>query len=297
MAARTKSNLSTIPLREWPPEALMREAKRTAGLWCNHPAFSQSNGGLFSNREERADEIAVRVLDYLRKKPAKDALNQVTFFHQIARYCQPGIVRSNYAIPSVAEGVEGAGDDETDYPKHEIVSPDTAGSEEETVERRAKLENLTHKLGIGERDVALFQTSTKDWVSATGLCERTHREMKSDRKKEIAERIAEVAANDEILLEMKKAQARWVRDEKQRAAVKMFYYTHEDGLLAAEDGKSASKPGAMRFHCVGSEHGQDEYEAKEWEPGGNWVYKCRVRVDSAPEMDMHKILDAIRLAA
>ena len=294
MAARTRSNLSITPLRKWEPTDLMAEARRTARLWCNHPAFNPKNGGIFSDSEDRADEIVVRVLDYLRKKPAKDEINQVTFFHQIARYCQPGIVQSGYAIPSVAEGVEGAGDDETDCPKHEIVSPDTSGSEEETVERRAKLESLAHKLRLGERDVALFETSTEDWVAATGLCERTHREMKSDRKKEIAEKIGEVAANDEILLEMEKARARATRE---RPAVKMFYYTHEDGLLAAKDGKSASKPGATRFHWVGSEHGQDEYEAKEWEPGGNWVYKCRVRVDSAPAMDQQKILDAFRCTA
>ena len=294
MASRTKSNLSTTPLRNWQPTDLMAEAKHTARLWSNHPAFNPNNGGLFSNHEDRAEEIVVRVLDYLRKKPAKDASDQVTFFHQIARYCQQGIIQDNFAIPSVTEGVESAGDDETDYPKHEIADPDTAGSEEETDERRAKLENLARKLRLGERDVALFQTHTKDWTAATGLCERTHREMKSDRKKEIAERIAEVdAARDEMLMEMKKAQARAARE---RPAVKIFYYTKENGLLAVEDGKSASKPNAIRFHWVGSENGLDEYEAREWESGGNWIYKCRVRVDSAPEMDKQKILDAFQCA-
>ena len=293
MAARTKSNLSTTPLRNWQPTDLMAKAKHTAMLWSNHPAFNPNNGGLFSNHEDRGVEIAVRVLEYLRKKPAKDAIDQVTFFHQIARYCQQGIIQDNFAIPSVTEGVEGAGDDE-DYPKHEIADPDTPGNEEKTAERRAKLENLAHKLRLGERDVALFQTHTKDWTDATGLCERTHREMKSDRKKEIVERIAEVAANDEMLLEMEKAQA---RHGHRHAAVKMFYYTKQNGLLAAEDGESTSKPGAMRFHWVGSEMGRDEYEAREWESGGNWIYKCRVRVDSTPAMDPEKVLDAFMCAA
>ena len=294
MAARTRSNLSTTPLRKWEPTDLMAEAKRTARLWCNHPAFNPKNGGIFSDSEDRADEIAVRILDYLRKKPAKDEINQVTFFHQIARYCQPGIVQSSYAIPSVTEGVGGGGDDETDYPQHEIADPDLVGSEDEAAERRAKLENLAHKLRLGERDVALFMTSSEDWVAATGLCERTHREMKSDRKKEIVERIAEVAAHNEMFLEMKKAHARAARE---RPAVKMFYYTKQDGLLAAEDEKSASKPGAMRFHWVGAEQGCEEYEAREWEPGGNWVYKGRVLVDSAPEMDTQDVLDAFRCMA
>ena len=236
----------------------------------------------------------MRVLEYLHKKSANNTIDQVTFFHQVARYCQPGIIQDSYSIPSATEGIEGKGGDETDYAGREIVDPDTTMREEEEAERLAKLENLLRKIGVGERDFALFGTSTSDWMDATGLSERENRNQKTKRKKEIAERIAAVAANDEMLMEMKKAQARAARG---CPAVKMFYYTPQDGLLAAEDGKSASKPDAMRFHWVGSEMGLDEYEAREWEPGGHWVYKCRVRVDSAPEMDMHKVLDAFMCCA
>lgn len=198
MAERTKSSLSTTPLRDWPPVSFMAEAKHTAKLWSNNPAFSKSNGGLFSNHEDLTDEIAVRVLDYLHKKPANDTIDQTTFFHQIARYCQPGIIQDNYSIPSVTEGIEDKSGDEADYASREIVDPATAMRDEEDTERKEKLRNILRKIKVDERDFALFETSTNDWIEATGLSERENRVMKTRRKKEIIEKIKAMNLGDDL---------------------------------------------------------------------------------------------------
>ncbi|MHB1666544.1 hypothetical protein [Thiomonas sp.] len=190
--------LSVTPLRDWPAHALMAEAKRTARLWRNNPAFSQSNGGLFSNHEDLSCEIAARVLDYLHKKPANDGIEQVTFFHQIARYCQPGIIQDNYSIPSLTEGIEDQDGDEADYARREIMDTDTAMREGEDAERKEKLLSLLCKIGVGERDFALFDTSTADWIDATGLSERENRVMKTKRKKEIVEKIKLMNLGDDL---------------------------------------------------------------------------------------------------
>lgn len=193
----TKPDLVATPLRDWPPVALMAEAKRTARLWSSHPAFSRSNGGLFSNHEDLSCEIAARVLDYLHKKPENDDIDQVTFFHQIARYCQPGIIQDNYSIPSVAEGIEDHDKDETDYVRREIMDSDTAIIEEDE-DRKENLLNLLGKIGVGERDFALFDTSAADWIDATGLSERENRVMKAKRKKEIIEKIKSMNLGDDL---------------------------------------------------------------------------------------------------
>ena len=299
-----KIDLSTTPLRDWPPRALMAEAKRTARLWSNHPAFNPKNGGIFSDHEDRADEITVRVLDYSHKKPVKDGIDQVTFFHQIARYCKPGIIQDSYSIPSATEGIEGDGGDETDYPKHEIVDPDTARREEEDAERKEKLQNLLRKIGVGERDFALFDTSNADLIEATGCCERKARELKDLRKKEIIKMINSLAGGDEIVREMNKSPA---RASTGCHAVKMFYYTDQDGLSTAIPGKSTSKLGTLRFHWVdstqfeGAAECYDEYEVREWEPGDRWVYKCRVlvrvRSSAAMDMDMDRVFGAFKMQA
>ena len=193
----TKPDLVATPLRDWPPAAFMAEAKRTARLWRNNPAFSQSNGGLFSNHEDLSCEIAARVLDYLHKKPENDDIDQVTFFHQIARYCQPGIIQDNYSIPSVAEGIEDHDKDETDYVRREIMDSDTAIIEEDE-DRKENLLNILGKIGVGERDFALFDTSAADWIDATGLSERENRVMKAKRKKEIIEKIKSMNLGDDL---------------------------------------------------------------------------------------------------
>ena len=191
-------DLSVTPLRNWPAHALAAEAKRTARLWCNNPAFSQTNGGLFSNHEDLASEIAARVLEYLQKKPASDDIDQITFFHQIARYCQPGIIQDNYSIPSVTEGIEDKSGDEADYASREIVDPATAMRDEEDAEREEKLRNILCKIKVDERDFALFETSTNDWIEATGLGERQNRVMKIRRKKEIIEKIKSMNLGDDL---------------------------------------------------------------------------------------------------
>ncbi len=193
---KPKTDLSATPLRHWPPVALMLEAKHTAKLWSNHPAFSRANGGLFSNLEDLGEEIVVRVLDYMQRKPANDEIDQVTFFHQVARYCQPGIIQDNYAIPSVADGIEDQ--DGEDYAVREIIDPGTAMIEEEDEERQEKLLNLLRKIGVSERDFALFDTSTPDWVEATGLSERENRVMKAKRKKVIIDKIKSMNLGDDL---------------------------------------------------------------------------------------------------
>lgn len=192
-------NLSAIPLRNWPPEAIMEEAKRTARLWTNRKEFSPMNGGLFSDPSERAAEIVVRVLDYLRKKQANDSIDQVTFFHQIARYRQFDIIKTNYCIPSITEGSEDYGGDEADYVHREIADQDAVSGEEVDPELQQKLVSFLRKIGVGERDFTLFDTSTADWVAATGMSEREHRAMKARRKKEIIEKIKSMNLVDELV--------------------------------------------------------------------------------------------------
>lgn len=172
------------PLRDWPPESILEEAMRAAKLWAAEPAFNR--GGPLDDTESRSQEIAVRMLDYLSKKPHKDEIDQIAFFYQIAAYCKPGIIQSCYHIQTVSSdshGDEADGDDEfaVQIYDYDAETPDSGDG--------LAWKNLMRKLGVGERDVALFQTSTSDWSEATGLSERRHREMKSKRKEEIIDQI------------------------------------------------------------------------------------------------------------
>ncbi|MDE2175797.1 MAG: hypothetical protein KGJ54_10995 [Betaproteobacteria bacterium] len=88
--------------------------------------------------------------------------------------------------------------DETDYTRREIVDPDAVMQEDEDGERKEKLLNLLYKIGVGERDFALFDTSTADWIDATGLSERENRVMKAKRKKEIIEKIKSLNLGDDL---------------------------------------------------------------------------------------------------
>lgn len=181
----SKSRLATTPLRDWPPQSILAEAARAAKLWSREPAFT--SGGPLDDIESRAQEIAVRMLDYLSKKPHQDEIDQVAFFYQIAAYCKPGIIQSCYHIQTVlsdTQGDEAGGDDE--YAPQEMYGAETQGNGEGDGEA---WQNLMLKIGVGERDVALFQTPAREWVSATGLSERQHREMKSNRRKEIIDEI------------------------------------------------------------------------------------------------------------
>lgn len=169
--------LAATPIRDWPPECIMREAMRAAKLWSAHPAFN--NGGPLDDVDARAQEIVARVLDYLKKKPHDDEIDQVTFFYQIVGYCKPGIIQSCYHIQTVSSDADaGSGEEDDDwveYTNQEMSDPRASDD-------RKAWENLMRKIGIKERDAALFQTPTRDWVEATGLSERQHREMKTKRK-------------------------------------------------------------------------------------------------------------------
>jgi hypothetical protein len=198
--ATTKSNLlATTPLRNWPPQAFMAEAKRTARLWSNHPAFIESNGGLFSDIEDRTSEITVRVLDYLLKKLTDDSIDQVTLFHQIARYCQPGIVQDSYSIPP-DKFIEDDDLEEDDANREKINDLEAQQREEdERAERMEKLQTLLRKSGVTERDFALFDSASADFVEATGVSERGHRNMKSQRKNEILKKIKSLKLDDNLV--------------------------------------------------------------------------------------------------
>lgn len=191
----TQSNLATTPLSSWPPEALMAEAKRVARFWSNNPAFIARNGGLFADIEDRTSEIVIRVLDYLQKKPTDDSVNQVTLFHEIARYCQPGIVQDSYSIPSDKFYAEDSSDEDGG---HREKATDLAVEQREE-NRIEKLQALLHRIGIAERDFALFDSSISDFVQATGLSERAHRNMKSQRKNEILEKIKSLKLDGDLI--------------------------------------------------------------------------------------------------
>ncbi|VDY03879.1 MULTISPECIES: hypothetical protein [unclassified Thiomonas] len=197
----TKKNinpqLSVTPLHAWPPEALMREAKRAALFWRNNPAFrenygSMQSGGLYANQEERTAEIIVRVLARLKKEPPKPNLDQITFFHQVARYCFFGIANANHAPMSVSD-VEG--DD-----IGEIYDQffDVASNEQDEADHAEAIQELFKKIGVGEKDFALFGTTEDEWKEATGLSGRLLRVKKDQRKKEILSTIKAKKLGDEV---------------------------------------------------------------------------------------------------
>lgn len=191
-----KIELSATPLRDWPPQTFMAAAKRAARLWTYHPAFSPANGGLFSDPEDRADEIAMRVLEYLKKKPANDKIDQVSFFYQIAQYCKNGIIQDSYSIPLQTEGVDH--DAEEIDRLIEIADQQQHGEAEEETQRHEQLQDLMLKIGITVRDFALFDTTSADWIEATGLSERHHRAAKSERKNEILAKIKTLNLKEDL---------------------------------------------------------------------------------------------------
>ena len=99
------AHLVATPLRDWPPESIVVEALRAAKLWSREPAFT--SGGPLDDLDARTQEIVARVLDYLKKKPHDDEIDQVAFFYQIATYCRPGIIQSCYHIQTVSSDTQG----------------------------------------------------------------------------------------------------------------------------------------------------------------------------------------------
>jgi len=167
----------------------MSEAKRTALFWRNNPAFSENHGGmqsggLYSDQEERTAEIVVRMLARLKKESPKPEIDQITFFHQVARYCLSGIEQANRAPSSVTEGVGECGDADDGG---EIAAPPFgyATDHDETAERADAIRDLFKKIGVGEKDFALFDTTADEWKETTGSSERHLRDKKTKRRKEI----------------------------------------------------------------------------------------------------------------
>jgi len=191
----TQSNLATTPLRSWPPEALMAEAKRAARFWSNNPAFIAQNGGLFKDIEDRRSEIITRVLDYLQKKPTDDSVNQITLFHEIARYCQSGIIQDSYSIPSDKFDAEDSLDEDVGH-REKAIDLTVEQREEDRIE---KLQALLHRIGVAERDFVLFDSSISDFVESTGLSERAYRTIKSRRKNEIFEKIKSLKLDGDLI--------------------------------------------------------------------------------------------------
>ncbi|MBN8744559.1 MAG: hypothetical protein J0I24_09650 [Thiomonas arsenitoxydans] len=302
MKLESKNQLVGTPLRDWPPQALLLECQRAARLWADTEINGWrpfKSGGSLDQMEDRAQEILVRVLDYLKKKPTDDKINQVTLFYQVAKYCKYGIVQSCYAVGTVPS--DSGGDDETecglgDAGNYQNDSEEEFGGEINDDGGENSLKLLLCRIGVGEADHALFETTSRDWGDATGLSERTHREMKDMRRREIISKINSAAKDGK---DDAAALARQIaRGKHKSVAQKMFYVaTTKDGLSATiiQDKEPAPKPGWARFHWVGSEQGEDEYEVREFEPGGIWTYKCRVRVDSASSMAPGKVLDAFLL--
>lgn len=188
------NTLSTTPLHAWPGEALMREAKRVATFWSNDPAFRERYGqmragGLYVDKEERAAEIMARVLARLKKEPPKPHLDQMTFFHQVARYCKPGIAHENKGRMSVTEGAGGDGDANNDEIADLFFS---VGGGSENEEQHTKATHaLFKKIGVSEKDITLFDATDEDWMESTGLSKRLRWTKKDKRRKEIIAKIKE----------------------------------------------------------------------------------------------------------
>ena len=175
--------LSTTPLHHWRGEDLLAGAKRTARFWASNPAFNPKNGGTFSNQDDLMAEIACRVIERLKKEPPNNAIDQVTFFHRVARYCQPGIIQSNYSLPSLTEGVAS---DSEDIGCDDVVDPTFCEEADESEQEKSEaILMLFKKIGISEHDSSIFETTSSDFEEATGLSERHLRNKKAARKKEI----------------------------------------------------------------------------------------------------------------
>ncbi len=282
----TPQHLSVIPLHDWPPEALMRESKRAAMFWRNDPAFREKyghiqSGGLYVDKDERAAEIMFRVLERLKKEPPKPHIDQTTFFHQVARYCKPGIANANRGRLSVTEGADGDEGDANDSGESEIDGPffDVTGDADKDAERAEVIQELFKKIGVGEKDFVLFDTTVADWIESTGLSERQLRNEKESRKKEIEKKINSLSGAQSRILKKSAARPR-------HAVANIFYCIYNDGQIAAAEPKSASRPGGLRFHLIAAGDNGLEFETRGWEPGDNWIYKCRVFSASAKTADV-----------
>lgn len=190
MKKHSDATLSTTSLHNWPGEALITHSKRAARLWANRPEFSTGNWSLYSNEEERAAELVCRVIARLKKEPPKPNLDQVTFFYQIAEYCRFGIKEDGEAprITPIATREDAGGKDD-DLGADEVGGEAYFDEGEENPELALAIQALFKKIGVDERDFALFLTSTEDFKEATGLGERHFRDKKSLRKEEIINKI------------------------------------------------------------------------------------------------------------
>ena len=191
--------LSTLPLHAWRGEDLLSEAKRTARFWASNPAFNPKNGGTFSNQDDLSAEIVCRVIERLKKEPPNNEIDQVTFFHCVARYCQPGIIQSNYSLPSLTEGVASDSEDFGCDGVAASLYDETEGEDaEHEAEKSEAILRLFKKIGISEHDSSIFETTSSDFEEATGLSERHLRDKKAARKKEIVRVIKAKNQGDDL---------------------------------------------------------------------------------------------------
>jgi hypothetical protein len=190
------NTLSATPLHDWMGEDLLAEAKRAARFWASNPAFNPKNGGTFSSQDDLSAEIVCRVIERLKKEPPNNAIDQVAFFHRVARYCQPGIIQSNYSLPSLTEGVAS---DSEDFGCDDVVDPSFCDEADESDQEKSEaILRLFKKIGISEHDSSIFETTSSDFEEATGLSERHLRDKKAARKKEIVRVIKAKNLGDDL---------------------------------------------------------------------------------------------------
>ncbi|SCC93501.1 hypothetical protein THIX_30729 [Thiomonas sp. X19] len=302
----TDIDLHKTPLREWPAEAVIEMSNRAARYWRNQPAFFKHAGHLYSNPEDRASEIVSRVLERLQTEkqeryfdlhhPDSDSVDQVSLFFAIAKYVRPAMVIESYSIPSRTTG-QNAGDEDNDTPK-EIVDSLTTEMQEAANKDSERVMELLTMVGVSDKHFALFENSVKDLEEGLGISERKITDMRSEYSREFAERAQALGVWDELMgfLGVKPSQINEVRPRNSKAkakavpkkqTVKIFYHTIKTGLTLAQQ----SEIDALRFHWVGP----DEYEVRQWEPGGRWEYRCRVFVEAGSDtMDMDKVFKAFK---
>lgn len=179
----TAAQLSSMPLHCWPATSLLEYSKNAARLWKNRPEFS-GNWSLFCDREELASELVARVLARLKKERPRPDVDQVTFFYQVAEYCRFEIEKIGRAPMIVQSSRED--DDGEPYDLLDSISCESNDDNEEFVD---EVREFFKKVGVGESDFALFLTPQKDFEDAAGLSERHIRDMKTARRREIANKI------------------------------------------------------------------------------------------------------------
>lgn len=288
----TDIDLHKTPLREWPAEAIVKMVKKVAKYWKNDPAFNKDSGHIYSQFEDRSAEISTRVLEYLLKKQTDDNADQVGLFHQISGYVKQAMITDSYSIPAHASGLD-SGEEGDDNPK-EIVDRSSSKMQEGEAQDSARILELLALLGFKEKHFALFESGGKDLHDGLGISERQITIMRKKSCDEFAERAKTLGVWNELMgfLGVKPSQINEVRPRNSKTApkgqtVKIFYHTIKTGLTLAQQ----SEIDALRFHWVGP----DEYEVRQWEPGGHWEYKCRVFVEASSDtMDMNKVFKAFK---